>query len=221
MKKEVWFILGFLVLGIVGAIIVAVSAGNSSNATTYAVNATVVPPLIASDWVEGNRSGKVSVIEYGDFQCPACGEFESIWDQLVKTYGDRVAFSFRNFPLYQVHPNAGISAQAAEAAGLQGKYWEMHNLLYAKQNDWADVATGDVAAKYFDPYASSLGLDVARFNSDITSDAVKNKVDGDVATANGAQVDHTPTFFVNLKQIVNPTSYNEFKSVIDNALASS
>src|SRR5262249_17883521 len=94
----------------------------------------------------------------------------------------------------------------------------MHDLLYAKQNDWANDAPGSVVLDHFNGYASSLGLDVAKFDADISAAAVQTKIQNDVASGNAAAIDHTPTFFVNLKQIPNPTSYQEFASVIDQAL---
>jgi protein-disulfide isomerase len=142
-------------------------------------------------------------------------------DQLFQQYQSKVLFAFRNFPLYQIHPNAEVSAQAAEAAGIQGQYWQMHALLYKNQNDWASDTSGDVVTKYFDVYAQQLGLDVSKFNSDVNSTAVKGKVQADTVLGNQAQIDHTPTFFVNGVQIENPTSYADFRSVIDAALASS
>jgi len=180
-----------------------------------------VPPLTAADWTRGDATAKVSLIEYGDFQCPACGEYEPIVEQLTKSYGDRVLFAFRNFPLFQIHQDAMIGAQAAEAAGLQGKYWEMHDLLYAKQSVWSAEPASTVVSKYFDSYAKSLGIDVSKFDTDINSSTVTNKVQKDLASGNAAQVDHTPTFFINLKQIPNPSGLPQFQADIDAALASS
>jgi protein-disulfide isomerase len=138
----------------------------------------------------------------------------------MQEYGDRVIFVFRNFPLVQIHQNAMISAQAAEAAGLQGKYWEMHDLLYEKQTEWSNAAVDKVVAQHFQGYAQSLGLDVQKFLADIEGDAVKQKIEKDISAANAAEVDHTPTFFINLAQIPNPQNYAQFTAAIDAALAS-
>jgi protein-disulfide isomerase len=97
----------------------------------------------------------------------------------------------------------------------------MHDLLYEKQNDWVNVASGSVVSDRFNGYAKSLGLDVAKFDADLNSAAVKDKVQADITMGNQASVDHTPTFFVNLTQIPNPQSYDAFRQVIDAALASS
>ncbi len=222
-KMTIWFIAGFLVLVIAGVIVAYVASGGTggsmgANASSTFV-ATTVPPVTAADWTQGNKNAKVSVIEYGDFVCPACGAYNPIVDQLIQNYGDQVLFAFRNFPLYEIHPDAGISAQAAEAAGLQGKYWEMHDLLYQNQATWSTVDASSVVSQYFDGYAQSLGLDVNKFNQDINATSVLDKIQTDVAGGTAAQIDHTPIFFVNDVQIQNPASYDDFKTIIDQVLA--
>jgi len=217
---EFWIIGIFVIVIVLAVIAAAFLSGNVSPNAGF--NATVVPAITSADWARGDTTNpKITLIEYGDFQCPACGEYEPIMEQLTSQYGDRVEFVFRNFPLYQIHPDAMIGAQAAEAAGLQGKYWQMHDLLYQKQGDWPTASADTVVAKYFDGYAQSLGLNVAKFDTDINSDVVKAKVQKDIDSGNAAQIDHTPTFFINLTQIPNPTSVTDFQSVIDAALASS
>ncbi len=219
-KTEMWIIGVFVAVVVIGTIAAAVLSGGNTTASTQFV-ATTVPALTAVDWTRGAAVSSVSVIEYGDFQCPACGAYEPIVEQLTKDYGSKVTFAFRNYPLYQVHQDAMISAQAAEAAGLQGKYWEMHDLLYTKQAEWSVEPTATVVAKYFDGYAKTIGLNVAKFDTDISASTVKAKIQKDLASGNDAKVDHTPTFFVNLAQIPNPQSYADFKTVIDSALTAS
>jgi protein-disulfide isomerase len=222
-KITIWFIIGFLVLVALGVVFAGMYSNSTSSksATPAGFVATTIPAVTSTDWTAGSATSTISFIEYGDYECPACAEYAPVVKQLIADYGNRVLFAFRNFPLYTIHPNAGISAQAAEAAGLQGKYWEMNELLYAKQNDWVTTDPTQVVAKYFNGYAQSLGLDVAKFDADMGSAQVLDKIKTDVASGNAASIDHTPTFFVNLKQIPNPTSYTEFKAVLDAALASS
>lgn len=222
-KITVWFIVGFVVLVTVVVVAAGVMSGGFSTANNASSTfvATTVSGLTPADWMKGNANAKVSLIEYGDYECPACDEYEPILEQVVRDYGDRVVFAYRNFPLYTIHRDAGISAQAAEAAGLQGKFWEMHDLLYAKQSEWITAAPGDVVKKYFDGYAASLGINVEKFDRDISASVVTGKIAADVASGNAASVDHTPTFFVNLEQIPNPSTYNELKAVLDETLASS
>lgn len=217
-----WFIIGFSVLVGVGIIVlygISGGAGSSSSSANAGFVATTVPAITSADWTEGNPNAKVSLIEYGDFECPACGEYEPLVQQLVSAYGSRILFVFRNFPLYQIHPDAGISAQAAEAAGLQGKYWQMHDLLYKNQTVWTTVGPSTVVQQYFNGYATSLGLNINKFDQDIQGARVAAKIQADVNGGNAAQIDHTPTFFINLKQIPNPTSYSDFAKVLDQALA--
>ena len=223
-KITIYFIVGFLVLVIAGVTIAFIASGGNtngsagSNASSTFV-ATTIPAITLTDWTQGNKNAKVTVVEYGDYECPACGAWSPIVDQLIQKYGSQVEFAFRNYPLTQIHPDAQIGSQAAEAAGLQGKYWPMHELLYQNQTTWSVIDPGAVVSKYFDGYAQQLGLDVKRFNQDINSKTVTDKIAADVASGDAAQIDHTPTFFLNLKQIPNPSSQTDFETVIDQALA--
>ncbi|MCL4405406.1 MAG: DsbA family protein [Patescibacteria group bacterium] len=215
-KVLIWTVLTIAVLATITLVILGVMQPASSTNQDFA--ATTAPAITSTDHVEGSSNAKVSVIEYGDFQCPACGDFYPIVKQMITNYDSKIKFAFRNFPLPQ-HPDAQIAAQAAEAAGLQGEYWQMNNLLYEKQNEWTIASPSIVVSQFFDSYASSLGLNVNKFNVDINSTEVLNKIKDDVAGANSAAVNHTPTFFINLKQIPNPDSYGQFKSTIDQALS--
>lgn len=227
-KATIWFIVGFIVL-VTAAVIIAgaYSSGQAGNNASSTFVSTTAPAITASDWAEGNPSAKVTVIEYGDFECPACGEYFPVMQQLLQKYGSNVLFVFRNFPLTTIHPFAEISAQAAEAAGLEGgasKYWAMHDMLYAKQADWSTnsaLTPAQVASQYFDGYAQSIGLNVNTFNTDMSAASVASKIQTDLNGGNAAQIDHTPTFFVNLKQIPNPTGLSDFENTLNAALASS
>jgi protein-disulfide isomerase len=219
-KATIWFVVGFTVVVAVGLVILGVVYGTGSSSTPNSgFVATTAPAITASDWTIGSSTAPVTLIEYGDFQCPACGAYYPVVKQLLADEGNNVYFIFRNYPLYTLHPDASIAAQAAEAAGLQGKYWEMHDTLYTNQATWSAATPGDVVSKYFNSYATSLGMDVAKFDQDINSNQVLNRIQSDVAGGNTASIDHTPTFFVNLKQIPNPTSYADFKSTIDQAVS--
>jgi protein-disulfide isomerase len=217
-KITIWFIVGFLVVVTAGVIIAGAISGTGS-ATPSGFTATQAPAITATDWKQGNLTSTVSVIEYGDYECPACAAYQPMVKQLLQDYSSKILFVFRNFPLYNVHPDAAVSAMAAEAAGQQGKFWEMHDLLYTKQTEWATTAPADVVKKFFDGYATSFGLNIAKFEKDMNSSSTATKITNDVAGGNAAQIDHTPTYFINLKQIPNPQSYDEFKAAVDQALA--
>src|SRR5690606_17044329 len=123
--------------------------------------------LQADDHVRNSRELKVSLIEYGDFQCPSCASFYPIVRQLKETYNEQVSFVFRHFPLISMHPNAFAASRAAEAAGNQGKFWEMHDKLFETQSSWGQVSVNQQSL--FEQYAQELGLDMEKFKTDYAS----------------------------------------------------
>lgn len=172
-----------------------------------------------SENITGLKDSKVTLVEYGDFQCPACKSYFPLVTQLKETYGDRVAFQFRNFPLVQIHPNAFVGARAAEAAAKQGKFFEMHDLLYENQETWS---TSSSPATQLQGYAQQLGLNIDQFNTDMNSSAVADIINADVKSGQAAGVSSTPTFLINGKKIEkSPQSIDEFKTLLDEALKNS
>ena len=171
--------------------------------------------------VEGKGTSGVTLIEYGDYQCPACGQYYPLVKQVFAKYSDQIHFQFRNFPLYQIHPNAIAGARAAEAADLQGKYWQMHDLLYENQQDWSNQSDPTLA---FVSYARQLGLDTTRFQNDFKSSLVNDRIQADLREGQRLQIDSTPTFFISdgskgdPKKISNPTSVDAFDQVIETAI---
>lgn len=202
-------ILGGSLLLIVG---LAYLGSRSSNS-----NVTGVPaPVSESDWIKGNKDAKVAIIEYSDFQCPACGKVYPMAKRAVDDFSDKIKFVYRHFPLIQVHQNAELAAQAAEAAGLQGKFWEMHNMLFEKQSNWGE--SGE-AKKFFTQYAGELGIDKIKFENDLASDNVKQKIQKSRSEAARLNLGGTPSIFINGKIIDNPGSYDDFKKLINDALS--
>ncbi len=143
--------------------------------------------------IRGPRDAVVTMEVYGDFQCPACGLASHAIEELQKQYSDDMRVVFYEFPL-AMHPHAMEAAMAAEAAGVQGKFWEMHDLLYQYQGVWSKVS--DVS-RFFENYAESIGLDVARFNADRQSADIRQRVmsQGEAGATRG--VKNTPTIFIN------------------------
>lgn len=184
--------------------------GGTSVSTSFEVGAV---NLI--DNVKGNASSSVVIIEYSDFQCPACRTYYSITRQLMAEFGGEVAFVYRHFPLTGIHANAELAARAAQAAGKQGKFWEMHDLLFEKQDEWSKMAN---IQPIFESYATLLGISVEQFKIDWASQEVKDFVRAQRNNAIKLGLQGTPTFFVNGKQIQNPTSVEEFRSIIQKAL---
>jgi protein-disulfide isomerase len=173
-------------------------------------------PITAIDHVEGSADAKVTLIEYGDFQCPACATYASLVERLATDEATgTLRIVFRHFPLPQ-HANAMISAQASEAASAQGKFWDMYKLIYAGQADWENQSDA-AARKTFDGYAAQLGLDQARFDQDIDSPVAEQFIQSEQAEGQALGIDYTPTFFVNGKIITNPQGYEAFKAIIDSA----
>jgi protein-disulfide isomerase len=144
----------------------------------------------------GNKDAKVTLTEFGDYQCPACAAAHAPVKQLAEQYKDNpnFRFVFRNFPLTDIHPNALASSEAAEAAALQDKFWEMHDLLYERQNDWS---TSLNPMDKFTSYATELGLDVEKFKADMLSQQVVDKVTQDLQDAIALGANSTPTFYLN------------------------
>ena len=147
--------------------------------------------------IRGNPDAAVTLEEFGDFQCPPCGQFAGFVDELLKEYDSRLRLVFRNFPL-PGHQHAREAALAAEAAGLQGKFWEMYDTLYREQSLWSNAS--DVRG-LFESYAGTLGLDVDRFKKDMDGDKVRERIDSDHALADFLGVKVTPTLFINNRAI--------------------
>ncbi len=209
MSKIGWIIFSAVVVILLGGLIVWTRMANPpidvSNVENNSIIAASDQNGNIADHVRGNDSGEVILIEYGDFQCPSCGGAAPYVKELEEEYGESVTFIFRNFPLTTIHPNARAASAVAEAAGLQGQYWEMHDLLYEKQGEWSSLSTGD-RTSVFESYADSLGLDIARFNTDLTSSAVNQKISFDQALGKSLSVNATPTFYLNGEQLDEETA---------------
>ncbi|NCU31967.1 MAG: hypothetical protein EOM23_03305 [Candidatus Moranbacteria bacterium] len=149
-----------------------------------------------ADHVLGNPESKIVLIEYADFQCPGCAGSYDQTKSLAQKYGDDIAIVLRNFPITSLHPHALASSATAEAAGLQGKYWEMADLLFTNQNEWSPLNAVDRSTT-FEAYAQQLQLDIEKFKADQASAAVKQKIDFDQSLAKKDNVEATPSFFLN------------------------
>jgi protein-disulfide isomerase len=146
-------------------------------------------PIGPDDHVQGNASAPVTLVEYGDFECPYCGTAYRTLKELQKRMGESLRFVFRNFPLAEVHPHALAAAEAAEAAGAQGKFWQMHDVLFEHQ-----TALG---LTHLVAYAKQLGLDVPRFSKELETHAFQERVEEEFRGGIRSGVNGTPTLFVN------------------------
>jgi protein-disulfide isomerase len=147
--------------------------------------------------IRGNPDAPVTLEEFGDFQCPPCGKFSEFVEELLKEYNPRLRLVFRNFPL-SGHEHAREAALAAEAAGLQGKFWEMHDTLYREQDTWSKAPN---VRELFESYAGTIGLDVDHFKKDMDGDKARERVDSDRALADFLGVKATPTLFINNRPV--------------------
>lgn len=207
MKKSTIIILA-AILGVVALIIAVVMSQDKA----------VQLPLdrvASTDWTKGNPSAGVTLIEYGDFQCPACAAYHSMVNSITETYGPSISFAFRHFPLTQIHRNAFLGSLAAEAAGKQGKFWEMHDKLYDEQGTWGEARN---ARDLFRQYAEELGLNGDQFAADLDDSALSDKIKMEQKSGYAANVPGTPTFFLNGTLIESPGSLAEFRALIDAAL---
>jgi len=216
MDKRFWGIIGVIVV-IFGGILVF--HGNKSGDT----GSSNTKP---TSHVIGDTTSKVTLVEYGDYECPVCEDYYAVVQQVQQKYNDTVQFQFRNLPLSQIHPNAIAGARAAEAADLQGKFWPMHDLLYTSTN-WQEWSTSSNPEPFFWSYAKQLGLNVTRFKTDFASGKVNDRIQADVAAFKATkQLEGTPAFFVNGKYVDNTKlvdsngqpSLANFSQILDTAL---
>jgi protein-disulfide isomerase len=159
--------------------------------------------------VLGNEKAIVTIVEWSDFQCPFCNRVSPTLAKIKEEYGDSVRFAFKHMPL-SIHPQAAAAHAAAEAAHRQGKFWEMHDLIFANQRDLA-VAT-------LEGYASTLGLDMDQYRRDLESDEVAKSIADDLAQAQKLNVTGTPSFFINGKYLSGAQPFANFKRYIDEAI---
>lgn len=204
-----------LVMIIVGIVVVV---GGFIFITRPRANAPSSANASPSNHVMGANTKNVTLIEYGDYQCPACGQYYPVVKQVTDKYQNDILFQFRNFPLESIHKNARAGARAAEAADLQGKYWEMHDQLYENQNTWAGSSD---PLSFFEGYAKAVGItDMAKFDSDYKSASVNAVINADLKEGQAIGANSTPTFVLDGTKVTdNPHSVEAFYKLIDDAIA--
>jgi len=162
----------------------------------------VFPPVSEADWTKGPEDAIITVMEYTDFQCPYCAMAYTELEKLLEMYPDDVRLVYRALPLVSIHPNAQVAAQAAEAAGLQGKFWEMYSALFTKQSEWSGLTSEEFLA-WLSTEATTLGLDEEKFSQDVVSDDIQKKIQGEIDYANSIGLGSTPTVLINGRPISN------------------
>lgn len=200
--------LATLLILVVG--VAVVSKTSNSNTPAKPVDSSL---LIKSDSNKlAGANSKVTIVEFGDYQCPACGAVHPLVKQVVDANKDTLTFVFRNFPLSQ-HANALVAAEAAEAAGAQGKYWEMHDKLYENQTEWSDSKN---PVDIFVGYAKDLELDTTKFKQEVSDKKYSAKITADQDDGNRLGVNATPTFYIDGAQFSG--DYSNFKSQIESKI---
>jgi protein-disulfide isomerase len=207
-------IIALIVWGLVAA------NGKSSSSSPSGTAPTALPaPITASDWSIGSSSAPVTIVEYADFECPACQDYAPILKQLIADENakgaNRIFFVYRYFPLPQ-HPNAIISAKAAQSAGVQDQFWTMHDMLFANYTDWENLSD---PTSVFLGYAAKIGISTTTFLADLTSPAVGKVVSDAYQADTAAGLNYTPTIFINGTRIDNPNAniYAGLKALVDAA----
>lgn len=202
MTKKSWLIFGILCLAILGGL---AYLSQNKKVDVSEVDGTKIQAATShngniADHTSGNMNSKIILVEYGDYQCPGCGASYQAIKQVTEKYKDKIGFIFRNYPLYTAHPNAFAASAAAEAAGLQGKYWEMHDKLYSEQSSWNQLS-GQARTEYFIAAADSIGIDGKALGEKLDDPMIKRKIDFDEALGKKMQVKGTPSFYLNGKSV--------------------
>ncbi len=205
MNTKTWIIFGAVCIALFGGLI-AYSRSQQTTIDTASIDANSIIAASAengkiADHVEGNATSPVRLIEYGDFQCPSCSAAHPGIKKIMEDYGDKIAFVFRNFPLTSIHPNAFAAATAAESAGLQGKYWEMHNILFENQNEWSSLSPEQRTGRFITLAQQAGVTNVDTFKADLSSKRVADKIKFDQALGKSQNVTGTPAFFLDGEKI--------------------
>jgi protein-disulfide isomerase len=171
---------------------------------------TLTPSVSARDHAQGPAGAPLTLVEYGDYQCPYCGAAYTVVKRLQKALGKKLCFVFRNFPLTQMHPYALVAAEAAEAAALQGKFWEMHDLIYERQ--------AILEAGILPDWAGEVGLDLAKFEAAIRQKDIAQRIKDDRMSGIRSGVNGTPSFFINGARHDGPPDYNSLGAALEQEL---
>ena len=206
MSKEFIAVVIVVIVGLFGLFAFTKKDGNGTPKTNAEPSSHTV----------GEGTSGVTLVEYDDFQCPACKAYYPMVKQVKEEFGDKITFQFRHFPLNQIHPHAYQASRAAEAAGKQGKFFEMHDLLYENQDSWTSL--GDVTS-VFEGYAQQLNLDMEQYKKDVVSAEVGAAIDADIKAGHEVGANSTPTFVINGQKIEeSPRSIEAFKELINSKI---
>ncbi|MEZ4104411.1 MAG: thioredoxin domain-containing protein [Candidatus Paceibacterota bacterium] len=199
--KNAWTVVGLVAVVLVGGSIIY----SNSVSKNYDEGVDVT-----KEYIKGNPDANITLVEFSDFECPACASWFPVVSDIMDKYGDQVRFEYKHFPL-PIHPSAEIAARAAEAAGQQDKFYEFHDLLFENQNSWKNSLnpTGD-----FEEYAEELSLNVELFEQHMKSSLIKDKVRSELNEGRSLGINATPTFVIN-GEVVSGISFDQLASTIE------
>lgn len=211
MSKQFLAVLAIIILGLFGIFTLT-----KEKTDTPGSNGNTNVTAKGSNNVFGDNKKKVVLLEFGDFQCPACKSYAPLLKEVKAKYKADITFQFKHFPLQQIHPNARAASRAAQAAANQNKFWEMHDLLYEQQDIWGPSTAINPLLEGF---ANQIGLNVAKYKTDFASTAVNDIINADFAEGTKKGVDSTPTFFLQGKKLSKPPQdIAGFNKIIDEAI---
>lgn len=213
MSNELKVMGGILLATVVFVVAVAVFTGGGNGQSTLGTQKVDEAVLLDSTaQTITPKAAKLTLVEFADFQCPACGAAHPYVKQILSEYKDDIKYVFRHFPLSS-HPYGKISGRAVEAAGKQGKFFEMGDVVFVNQKEWSESAD---PKPFFEKYAKELGLDIEQYKKDIDSEDVLKAVQEGVADGNAVGVNSTPTFFIDGEEF--DGGYSNLRSEIDSRL---
>ena len=209
MMKSIVVIL--LAVGVAAGAAVFLSRGNKEE-TAGKASAPSHAEIKAGSHIRGPQNAQLTIVEFGDYECPSCGAWHPFVKELLSRYPDKLKLDFHHFPLVSVHPNAMAGATAAEAAGEQGKFWEMNDALFEHQREWGESPN---PKPIFMNLASRIGLDLNRFEQSMASPAIQSRILQDVSQGQDLHVEGTPTFYLNGEQIRPKLSMEDLVQLIE------
>lgn len=200
MSRTRWIVFAVICAFVLGGLVVLANKDKKDVSSIDPSKIILAQGESIGDHVYGNKTAKVVVFEYGDFQCPSCGGAYPQLKAIKEQYKSQIAFVFRNFPLTSIHPNAFAASATAEAAGLQGKFWEMHDQLYDTQTSWSSISSSERNG-IFAQYAANIGLNTDQYQKALTGKSVSEKIARDRALGAKVGVDATPSVFIGSTKI--------------------
>lgn len=220
MTKQYMLITGGIALFIVFVAGLFWLAAQEKNSPSDSPDANVSNDVAVTDkdHVKGSGDAPITLVEYSDFQCPACATYYGMIKQLAADFPNDLRIVYRHYPLERIHKNAFAAARAAEAAGVQGRFWDMHDLLFEKQDEFTQSTNTE---ELFRAYAASLDLNTEQFMKDFSDSATEKKIRQDMTMGNAIDLQGTPTFTLNGEKIDNPLSIEEFARLINEQLGTS